>query len=398
LSPLDASFQQGRGGRLSKSKIPSPKFQAKTILALGFILLALAIGWIQRRAITALVLSGSSHPARERQGDDELPASDDPLVFANNPQFDASLQLIVPARPRKGSSLLQGLLAAAEAESDPDRQEQALVRAEASVSEGALPGALNGLIQDSSSTAAELRRRLVRRWAESDPATAAAWATQLPPGTAHNDALQQVAIAWADSDPPTATRWICALPDDGAKSKVVLGVAYETARTDPVTALEVAGALEPSRDRDEALAHAVSQWGTANPAAAFDWAVQVADTALRQRLLAAIAVASAGQNPWPAATLVAGFLDPGQEQDRAAVSVVQRWASSDPQAAANWVAQFPNTPAGSAAAENLQLGWSSQDNSAAGMWLHKLNEGLTPNRASVEDSRAETSQTQLPTQ
>ena len=88
-----------------------------------------------------------------------------------------------------------------------------------------------------------------------------------------------------------------------------------------------------------------------------------------------MAVASAEQDGAAAATLAANALGAGDEQDRAAVSIVQRWAQNSPQAAASWVAQFPDIPARDAAVENLLALWTAQDAEAAGNWLRELPAG-----------------------
>jgi hypothetical protein len=103
--------------------------------------------------------------------------------------------------------------------------------------------------------------------------------------------------------------------------------------------------------------------------------MKVPDPSLRQRLVAAVAVASAEQDGAVAATLAASALDAGDEQDRAAVSIVQRWAQNSPQAAASWVSQSPDIPSRDAAVQNLPALWIAHDAEAAGNWLRELPAG-----------------------
>ena len=263
---------------------------------------------------------------------------DEPGADSAPPTVRSPLPQAAPLDP------LAALLAAFEPEADPDRRSAGLERAAASVSQADLPAALNALSANTSLAADELRQALARRWAESQPgAAAAAWVAQLPEGPTCRDLAQQVAIAWANSDLAAAAHWVNSLPDGGVKSAAVLGFGYEAARADPMTALAVAAALPASPDRDEMLIHAASQWAATDPAAAMAWASQAADSRLRQRLLAAVALASAKQDPATAAGLAATAVDPGPEQDRTAVAIVQRWAQTSPEAAAAWVAQFPDT-------------------------------------------------------
>jgi hypothetical protein len=91
--------------------------------------------------------------------------------------------------------------------------------------------------------------------------------------------------------------------------------------------------------------------------------------------VAAVAIALADQDGAAAATLAANALGPGDEQDRATVAIVQRWAQASPQAAAAWVLQFPDIPSRASSAENLMALWTAQDAEAAGNWLRQLPAG-----------------------
>lgn len=230
-----------------------------------------------------------------------------------------------------------------------------------------------GQLDDAHSSGPESPQVLLRRWAEKEPASAAAWAAQVT-GRFRGEALEQVAIAWADLDLRAACQWVGSLPEDSGKEPAVLGVANEAARIDPQTALELAGSLPPSQARDNALVHAISQWTAIDASGAAAWASSVDDSNLRERLVSGIAIATAVQDPATAASQVAS-LPAGSEQSRAAVAVVQRWALSAPQAAAAWVLLFPDGPVRTAAAENLLAIWAAQDPQAAGQWLQQLPQG-----------------------
>jgi hypothetical protein len=101
----------------------------------------------------------------------------------------------------------------------------------------------------------------------------------------------------------------------------------------------------------------------------------VPDPALRQRLVASVAIALAKQDATAAVMLAVNGLVAGEEQDRAAVSIVQRWAQHSPQGAAFWVSQFPDIPSRDAVAQDLLALWTIQDAVAAGDWLRELPPG-----------------------
>ncbi len=267
------------------------------------------------------------------------------------------------------------LLADVEAETDSDLRGEVLERAVESVSDTELPAVLDSLARDANPAAAEMGLLLVRRWAENDPAAAAAWTSQLPENPARRAALEHVAIAWANTDVAAATRWVQSLPENENKHAAIIALAYEAARTGPVPALELASTLSPTSSRDYLLVHAVSQWAGTDSTTAATWAMQVADPTLRERLVAAVAIASAELDGAAAATLAANALGIGEEQNRATVSIVQRWAQASPQAAAAWVSQFPDIPSRAASVENLLALWTAQDAEAAGHWLRQLPAG-----------------------
>jgi hypothetical protein len=213
-------------------------------------------------------------------------------------------------------------------------------------------GALQGL--PPTDLTHELSIRLARRWAEEAPALAADWTSSLPEGATRQAVMSQLAIAWANQDPAAALVWVQALPEGDSKESASFSLAYETARTDPVTALDLSGQLSPSRQRDDLLVFALRQWTTMDAVAAQTWAMNIADQNLEQRLVAAVAVASAKQDGAGAAALAATALRPGDEQNRAVVSVAEQWAQTSPDNAAAWVSDFPESATRNAAMLGLQ--------------------------------------------
>jgi hypothetical protein len=103
------------------------------------------------------------------------------------------------------------------------------------------------------------------------------------------------------------------------------------------------------------------------------------DLKLRERLLAAVAVAAAEKDGAGAATLAVQTMAAGDEQDRALVSIVQRWGQNAPHAAAAWLARWPDTPTRDGATQNLVALWTVQDSHAAFSWLNGLPEGALRN-------------------
>jgi hypothetical protein len=251
-----------------------------------------------------------------------------------------------------------------------------LDRAGESVSDRDLPAVLEGLARTRGTDATELSLPLIRRWAEIDPAGAAAWLSRFAETPLARLGFEQVAIAWANSDLAAATAFVEVMPEGGTKQSASIALAYEAARTQPLVALGLARDLQPSRERDDLLVHAVSQWAGADAVTAAEWARNVTDRLLRQHLVSAVAIASAESDPAAAATLAASAMEAGDELDRTAVSIIQRWAQHSPESAAAWVSQFPDSPSLAPAIESLLAAWVPQDPAAARNWLHELPKGL----------------------
>jgi len=67
-------------------------------------------------------------------------------------------------------------------------------------------------------------------------------------------------------------------------------------------------------------------------------------------------------------------LPPGGRQDDTIVSIVQRWAQTEPAQAADWVVQFPEGRLRDTAVQNLVQIWSEQANKPT-EWLDSLEDG-----------------------
>jgi hypothetical protein len=251
------------------------------------------------------------------------------------------------------------LLQAVASESDADRKAEEMDRAVEAISDSELVNALSSLLLQTNSDVAELSELLARRWAELDPVAAGEWASAIAEDNSIGRSLiEQVAVAWAEKDLSGAIDWIQTLAPAENKTAASIAVSYEVARTDPLAALELAGTLPSGSRRDDLLVHAVSQWAGSDADTAMMWAAKVPDQALRERLISAIAVASAEQNPSAAATLLVQNIDPGAILDRAAVAIVQRWAQQSPQDAADWVTRFPDSAARQTAINDLFSIWN----------------------------------------
>ena len=287
----------------------------------------------------------------------------------------APAEVTQQTRPQSSTRSYTSLLKTFDFLTDSDRRRESLERAVISVTVNDRPALLESLLRDDDFAAAELREGLIRRWAETDPIGAVAWASQISDPATRQASLKQAASAWAEKDLSSATSWLATLADGPDKQAAAIAVAYEAAKSNPLTSLKLASQLPATSDRDSLLVYAVSQWAGSDSKTATTWAAQVNDSKLRQHLLAAVSVAMAARDGLGAATLAGMALPPGPEQDRTAISIVQRWAQTSPQDAANWVAQFPNTAVRASATQNLITIWAAKDAKAAANWLNSQPAG-----------------------
>jgi hypothetical protein len=192
---------------------------------------------------------------------------------------------------------------------------------------------------------------------------------------ATDDAFEAMAVAKASESVTDAIAWAHSIGDEDRTFQALRVIAYEAARSDPITSLTLASQLPPSPQTDSVLAHAVSQWAAVDATSAAQWAQATDTPELRQLLLAHVAVGMAEQDAKTAAGLVATMLQPGQDQDSVAVSVVERWAQIDPEQCAAWISLFSDSPVQQQAAEELVSIWGQQDASAVGRWITTLPAG-----------------------
>ena len=215
---------------------------------------------------------------------------------------------------------------------------------------------------------------LIRKGAAVDSKTAAGWAMQMPAGATRSAALAGVGVVWANQDLSEAARWASELAEGEDRENGLGHVAFEAARTKPLLALELSADLAPNDARDELVRHAARQWATQEPAEAAAWAGELTDATLREQVLADIAAAWGETDPNSAAKLALQSLSGGKPQEDALMGIAQHWVQKEPDRAAAWVLEFPETLQ-QTALENVVKLWANQDARAAEKWIESLPSG-----------------------
>jgi hypothetical protein len=226
-----------------------------------------------------------------------------------------------------------------------------------------------------------MRSHLLRRWAMTNPRAAATAALSID--DAHRqETMNTVMGVWAEQRSDDAVAWAVRLPDGEIREGTLLAIGFDMARSSPKQVIDLVNKLPVSPASDELLTHAVAQWAATEPEEARSWAQDISDEVLRTRLIGAIAMTLGDTNPIAAANLALEEMPAGKAQDDAIVGIVQRWAQTNPEAAADWVAGFPAGALRDAAMENVVKLWADQDRNSAGLWINGLD------RESGRDSAA----------
>lgn len=246
---------------------------------------------------------------------------------------------------------------AAQRSAAPERYRQLLARLEAAAADagasevdgqglsafhriaGSLESADFAALLESGQGSAELRLKVLLAWAERDPRAAAealARLGQIPP-----EASAMLAGTWARQDLEAALGWGRGLPAGAERDGVLLALAGEAALKDPRVAIELLGDLESCEESRATLVQAAGAWGGSDREAAAAWARGLEEPGQREAALAAIATAWADRDPHGAAALVLESVGDGSIEENSIVGIVQRFAFRDPQAAREWVEQFP---------------------------------------------------------
>jgi len=176
-------------------------------------------------------------------------------------------------------------------------------------------------------------------WAETDPTTAIAKASELSQPLERQNALYSIAATWASKDPQSALAWAESLPDE---------------------------------ERTVAIGNVIFKWTENDPHAVRAWFQQLPDGLIKQMAADNLPRSLAAVDP-PAAAQFVAQLPPGSEQTRAAEEVARAWANSDPGSAAEWAKAFPSGEPRDVVLRDVIFRWSQSDPRAASEWLQNLS-------------------------
>lgn len=179
------------------------------------------------------------------------------------------------------------------------------------------------------------------RWAEEDPAAAAAFAAKQGGNRwGSSELLDGVIDKWASVDLRAALAWVGTQPG-GRQLNLIQSLTQSVARRDPAAALDILK-TQPGSSQMTWLFHQVfEQWAQRDPAGA---------------------------------ARTAEALDPGTTRDRALASVASSWGGQDPAAAAAWAETFPDKAKKNTLLTSMAMAWVEVDPKAVIQWAGNVAE------------------------
>jgi len=211
-------------------------------------------------------------------------------------------------------------------------------------------------------------------WLADDPRAAAAWlSSQSGISEARvNDLIHD----WSAKDPVELQQYLASLPAGEWKQKAFAVAGEQLVENDPVAAIDLAREMDSDPQQVGILEQATAQWAKSDFDSATQWAGQISDAALRERLLATAAVGLAANDPARGATELLRSVQSDELFQKSAAEIAGVWAEQNPMAAGEWVANLPETGARQSALANLVNVWGGQDRAGLADWIAGLPQNL----------------------
>ncbi|MGI9240234.1 MAG: hypothetical protein ACR2RV_05505 [Verrucomicrobiales bacterium] len=242
---------------------------------------------------------------------------------------------------------------------------------------------------DDAGLAVQMRTAIVNMAANKDDlATAFEMLEELPASDGLPSVLATISAKAIVSDPDGTIDWLTAFEDPDSREAAARHAAFELAQLDPAACIEHFDALASMLTRpegnhfgyqvwDELIPHLLSQGG----GVATGW-IDELPTALRADALKSLAKNWASSDPRAAAEYIASQTD-SESQVRASQEVVRQWARYDPAGAADWAAGLAEGQNREFIFKNISSHWSAADPVASAEWISGLPDSSSRDAALV---------------
>lgn len=118
------------------------------------------------------------------------------------------------------------------------------------------------------------------------------------------------------------------------------GIFSEVSQSDPAKAIQMAETYDMLSFAPGMTANLVGQWAGRDYDSAFDWTASLSSGSTRDEALSRLAIIRSVTDPADAASIISDQITAGSIQEEAAITIVSRWASTDPDGAKAWAESF----------------------------------------------------------
>jgi hypothetical protein len=287
-------------------------------------------------------------------------------------------------RPKAGNNFIAALIAKLRqwnVATDPVVQEQMESELEGLLTDANVAGILRQLPSEFLDTPFAVKA--LEKWSQFDPAEALRWLAQ--DSKPMNTYAAIAVLSWLDRDIGGLREYINNFPVGEWKQQVLSMAASGALQKNlPEDAVAWLAQLSPGNQDRNLLEWAARVWAQKDFAAAVKWVDEQADPELHDRLLANLAAGLAQTDPRAAIEFARANLQTGDAINSAVQGIVSAWGGSDPQAAADWIAQFPAGETRAASLNSLLFSWSNSDLAAAQNWISTQLTGDERNQAILQ--------------
>jgi uncharacterized membrane protein/protein-disulfide isomerase len=203
----------------------------------------------------------------------------------------------------------------------------------------------------------------VARLDESKPSVSAGQPIESP--------MDDVALAWAAHDVEAAVAWVRSLPESEDKARALVHLAPRWTEIDP----RGAAACAQIQGNLPMIALVAAKWAEIDPETAGTWAAQLPIGRARQQALESLIAAWAEQSPLDAMKYVDRLPASDAAQQQARVSILARWARSDPDLVAGWMEGLRGTVLADNVLSRVIVPWSQHNPAEVAGWLSAMPAG-----------------------
>ena len=233
--------------------------------------------------------------------------------------------------------------------------------------------AVGGLAFDGDQKTLELRKRLLGRWAELEPASAAEFALRLRDPICV-DALESVLEVWLHTDAEAAKRFVAAAITEERLAKVMYSFVVGMAERDLDSAIEFSRAV-PSTQKMQVVWAAFRGAAASDPGTTAARALTMPEGDLRIRAVnATISLWMESEPHAGMAWVMQRPNTPAGNSNTLLAVAMDRWAYSDPAAAAQFLPTLPTEPLSDHISRSIASTWARRDFPAAMQWAQRLRE------------------------